>query len=404
MAVRFTRKLRYQRYTLALLVIALTLFGVLIAFAPLTNISYWGIDVYTFRAGAKAMALGENPYDEPNILRFADGAEVGNIHNYLYAPYFAFALRPLVWFSPEAASRVWFTLNLLLFFAGVSLLLLTLRWTPRSNTFLAVMIGLILFPPLRTTLIIGQSSILLLFFLSLSLFLWRKQRPFLSGLIFSLGLFKPHLFPLLLFFVFYRQWRWLWGVGLGLAVLNLPLWGWLDNWFIAAATTRAANLAVDQCFQMVSGVSLLNCTLSWPDWLNIGVLGAISLVLFVMVWRSTLSTGKTSATEEQIFDRRLTVFMTLSILLIDHTRVADQMLLVFPLLVAWRDWHLLKKPIFQRIALFLIFFIYILPYSLDLLGPRNVAFMLPFWYIGLSVAVLTLLLLEWMMSRERVTL
>jgi hypothetical protein len=110
MAVRFTRKLRYQRYTLVLLVIALTLLGVLIAFAPLTSISYWGIDIYTFRAAAKAIALGEDPYYEPNILRFADGVTVGRIHNFAYAPFFGFILRPLAWLGPVPASRLWFNL------------------------------------------------------------------------------------------------------------------------------------------------------------------------------------------------------------------------------------------------------------------------------------------------------
>lgn len=389
---------------LLLLIIALIALGILLAVAPLTKISFWGIDIYTFRAAAKAMMMGADFYHTPNIPRFADGATVGNIHDYLYAPYFAFALRPLAWLSPEAASRVWFALNLLLYFASVGLLLLAVRWSPAPNTFLAIIIGLILFPPLRTTLIIGQSTILMLFFFSLSLFFFRQRRPFVSGLVLSFGLFKPHLFPLLLFFAFYRQWRWLLGVGVGLVILNLPLLGWLDNWFIAATATRAANLAADQCFQMVSLVSLLNCTLFWPDWVTILLLASISLALLVMVWRSTLLTDSSLKLEEQIFDRRLAIFVTLSALLIDHTRVADQILLVFPLLVVWRDWYLLEKPIARQTAIFLTLLIYVLPYSLDILGPRQIAFMLPFWYIGLSGAVLGLLLLEWMAYRERVNL
>jgi hypothetical protein len=392
------RRLKYRRHTLGLLGAALIIFGVLIAFAPLTNINFWGIDLYTFRAAAKALAWGANPYDEPNILRFADGAKVGNIHNYLYAPYFAFALRPLIWLSPEAASRVWFLLNLVLFFASVGLLLRALRWSPKPAAFLALMAGLILFPPLRTTLIIGQSTILLVFCLALSLFLWRRGHPWISGFVFSLGLFKPHLFPLLLFFIFYRQWRWLLGAGLGLALLNLPLFGWLANWFIAATTVRAANLAVDQCFQMVSGVSLLNCTLAWPGGLNVVLLSIISLILLLSVWRSArLNFWQT---DEAAFDRLLAIFMTLSLLLIDHTRVADQMLLVFPLLVVWRDWFSLGRGLARRAGLFLMLSVYVIPYSLDVLGSKNIAFRLPFWYLGLSIAVLALLVLEWVRSYE----
>jgi hypothetical protein len=386
-----------------LLLIALTGLGILLAVAPLTNISFWGIDIYTFRAAAKAMSSGADPYYEPHILRFSDGATVGNIHDYIYAPYFAFALRPLAWLSPEAASRVWFALNLVLFFSSIGLLLLALRWSPVPNVFLAILGGLILFPPLRTTLIIGQSTILLLFLLSLSLHLFRRHRLLVSGLVLSLGLFKPHLFPVLLFFALYRQWRWLLGAGLGLAILNLPLAGWLDNWFAAATTTHASNLATSQCFQMVSLASLLNCTLSWPNGLITGLLGVICLGLLIAIWRAMPSSNNSPEIEARFLDQRLATLITLSALLVDHTRIADQMLLIFPLLVVWRDWHMLKKPLVRRIAVALILVIYVLPYSLDVLGPKQIAFMLPFWYIGLSGAMLGLLLLEWMGYRERAT-
>lgn len=383
-----------------LLMIALIGLGALLVIAPLTSISFWGIDTYTFRAAAKAMMLGADPYHEPNILRFADGATVGNIHDYIYAPYFAFALRPLAWLAPEAASRVWFTLNLALFVSSVGLLLLSLRWSPTPNVFLAILSGLILFPPLRTTLIIGQSTILLLFFLSLSLYLFRHHRPLVSGLVFSLGLFKPHLFPLVLFFALYRQWRWLLGAGLGLVILNLPFASWLDNWFAAATMTHASNLATSQCFQMVSLASLLNCVLPLPNGLTTGLLGLICLALLIAVWRTMPSTASPPEIEAQILDRRLAIFITLSILLIDHTRIADQMLLTFPLLVAWRDWHTLKKPFVWQIAVALTLAIYVLPYTLDVLGSRQIAFMLPFWYVGLSGATLGVLLLEWKGYRE----
>lgn len=383
-----------------LLIVALIGLGILLANAPFTDISYWGIDIYTYRAAAKAMMMGADLYFEPNILRFADGVTVGNIHNFIYAPYFAFTLRPFAWLSPETASRVWFALNLALFFASVGLLLLAMQWHPAPRTFLVIIGGLILFPPLRTTLIIGQSTILLLFFLSLSLFLFSRQQLLLSGLALSLGLFKPHLFPLLLFFALYRQWRWLLGVGLGLVALNLPFLGWMDNWIVAAMATHDSNLALSQCFQMVSLVSLLNCILTWPNWLTVGLLSALSLGLLVVFWQTSPKWDTSSKIQAQTFERCLALFITLSVLLIDHTRIADQMLLVFPLLVIWRDWHVLEKPVIRQVAVALMLFIYILPYALDILGSKQIAFMLPFWYIGLSGAVSGLLILEWRAYRE----
>jgi hypothetical protein len=363
--------------------------------APLPEVSFWGIDVYTFRAAAKAMMVGEDPYYEPNILRFADGATVGNIHDYIYAPSFAFALRPLAWLSPENASRVWFALNLILFFSSTALLLRALRWRPAPRAFLGIMSGLVLYPPLRTALIIGQSTILLLFFLSLSLYLLRRQKPLAGGLAFSLGLFKPHLYPLIALLALARRWRWLAGVGLGLAILTLPFLSWVDNWLVAAMSTREANLAVGQCFQMVSLVSLLDCTLSWPGWLLAGLLGVVVLAASLGLWRTVPQVDGSPTLKARTFDRALAIMITASLLLIDHTRVADQMLLVFPLLVVWRDWSVLKKPWQQRVAVALTLSVYVLPYTLDILALRQIAFALPFWYIGLSGATLGLLLLQW---------
>jgi hypothetical protein len=395
------KRSQYQQRLVFLLLLALIAFALLVALAPLPGISFWGIDIYTFRSAAKAIMVGMDPYYEPNILRFADGVKVGNIHAYLYAPYFAFALRPLAWVSPEVASRLWFALNLLLYFASIGLLLAYLRWLPKGPAFLWLLIGLVLFPPLRTTLIIGQSTILLLFFFALSLFLLRQQRPLASGLVFSLGLFKPHLFPFLLFLALYRQWRWLAGVGVGLIVLNLPLASWLDDWLSTAAATRQANLALDQCFQMVSLVSLLNCTFFWPRELNLVLSGGLSAILLALVWWSTRKSQASLKEGEETFDRRLSIFTVLIVLLIDHTRIADQMLLLFPLLVAWRDWHWLQARLARQVAIFLTLFIYVLPYSLDIFGPRQIAFLLPFWYIALSMAVLGILLLEWRHYHEQ---
>lgn len=62
-----------------LLVVALIRLGILLAKAPLTSISYWGIDIYTLRAAAKAMMMSADLYYDPDILRFADGATVGKV-------------------------------------------------------------------------------------------------------------------------------------------------------------------------------------------------------------------------------------------------------------------------------------------------------------------------------------
>jgi hypothetical protein len=389
MAVRFTRKLRYQRYTLALLVIALTLFGVLIAFAPLTNISYWGIDVYTFRAGAKAMALGENPYDEPNILRFADGVTVGRIHNFAYAPFFGFVLRPLAWFEPVPASRLWFTFNLIFYFSSIILLIKAINWQSSPGMFLLIVTALILYPPLRTTLIIGQNTLFLLFWFSLSYYLMKRFSIILGGLSFSLALFKPHLAPLLLFYVVKRQWKFLIGLILGVLITTLPFLGYLDDWVNSGASAYALNTGNGGCLRLVSITAMVQCFIpsGWSQVVTVSLLVIVLGLLLRYLWEDR-------AFHSSIFDRHIALSIVILLLFLDNVRVADQVLLILPILVIWRDWHFIQGLWMRRLAIALMMAVYVIPYAVDFLQPHNIAFILPLWYLGLSLAVAGLLLLQ----------
>ena len=389
MAVRFTRKLRYQRFTLVLLVIALTLLGVLIAFAPLTDISYWGIDIYTFRAAAKAIALGEDPYHEPNILRFADGVTVGRIHNFAYAPFFGFILRPLAWFGPIPASRLWFTFNLIFYFSSIILLIKAINWQSSPRMFLLTITALILYPPLRTTLIIGQSTLFLLFCVSLSYYLMKRFSIILGGLSFSLALFKPHLVPLLLFYVVKRQWKFLIGLILGVLITTLPFLGYLDDWVSSGASAYALNTSNGGCLRLVSITAMMQCFIpsGWSQIVTVSLLVIVLGLLLRYLWED-------HAFHSSIFDRHIALSIVILLLFLDNVRVADQVLLILPILVIWRDWHFIQGLWMRRLAIALMMAVYVIPYTVDFLQPRNIAFILPLWYLGLSLAVAGLLLLQ----------
>jgi hypothetical protein len=389
MAVRFTRKLRYQRYTLVLLVIALTLLGVLIAFAPLTSISYWGIDIYTFRAAAKAIALGEDPYYEPNILRFADGVTVGRIHNFAYAPFFGFILRPLAWLGPVPASRLWFTFNLIFYFSSIILLIKAINWQSSPRMFLLTITALILYPPLRTTLIIGQSTLFLLFCFSLSYYLMKRFSIILGGLSFSLALFKPHLVPLLLFYVVKRQWKFLMGLILGVLITTLPFLGYLDDWVSSGASAYALNTGNGGCLRLVSITAMMQCFIpsGWSQIVTVSLLVIVIGLLLRYLWED-------HAFHSSIFDRHIALSIVILLLFLDNVRVADQVLLILPILVIWRDWHFIQGLWMRRLAIALMMAVYVIPYTVDFLQPRNIAFILPLWYLGLSLAVAGLLLLQ----------
>jgi hypothetical protein len=386
------KRRRQPRPTLILLIIALAAFGLLIALAPLDKIDYWGIDLYTFRAGAKAMALGYTPYDEPNILRFADGATVGVIHNFAYAPYFALILRPLAWLPPAAASRVWFSLNLIFYFGSIALLIPSIGWRPSPNTFLLVLVGLILYPPLRTTLVIGQNTLFLLFWFSLSYFLLKQTRPGYSGLSLSLAFFKPHLAPLLAYYALKRQWQLLAGFVAGSLILTLPFLHYLGEWFSSGSAAYNLNTDEGGCFRLVSLTAMVDCFV-WPGWPQLIVTAILVITALILVvpqfWRQQVP-------KNPAFDRHTALVLVLILLLLDNVRIADQMLLTLPLLVIWRDWRFFTNPWHRRLAIALMMMIYLLPYLVDSLQSYNIAFILPMWYLALTLACLGLL---WLQSR-----
>jgi hypothetical protein len=370
------------------LVIAVGALLGLMMLAPLSDITQWGIDGNVFRAGAKALWLGESPYDEPTIVRHADGGSLGNIHNFVYAPFFAWLLGPLGWFSAEVGLRLWFLANLIMYFASALLLLKAINWAPSAKTFLVLMLALVAFPPLRTTLIIGQNTIFLLFWFALSYFLLKRHRPFLSGLALSLAFFKPHLILLLPFFALKRQWRALIGWGLGLVLSLLPFWYLLGDWLTSIANTYELNLAAGGCLRMVSITTLARCFS--PPGVATVIFWALS---FVLIGGSFWLVSGRNTPQQPSFDRDVALILCVTTLALDNIRISDQMLLLLPLLVILRDWPTLANRRQRLWQVAMLGAVFIIPYTLDLLQGRDIAYILPLWYAGVSLAI-TLALLQ----------
>ncbi len=373
---------------IVLLIIAAGALLALIMLAPLSDITQWGIDGNVFRAGAKALRLGESPYDESTILRHADGGPLGNIHNFVYAPIFAWLLGPLGWYSAEVGLRLWFLANLFMYFASVLLLLKGINWMPAPKAFLGLMLALVAFPPLRTTLIIGQNTIFLLFWFALSYFLLKRSRPLLSGLALSLAFFKPHLILLVPFFALKRQWRVMGGWGIGLVLCLVPFWYLLGDWFASVVSTYELNLATGGCLRMVSITTLVRCFS--PPGIATVIYWILSLILiggaFWLVRRRNLP-------QQPAFDRDMALVLCITTLALDNIRIADEMLLLLPLLVILRDWPRLAGRGQRLWQAAMLGAVYIIPYTLDLMQGRNIAYILPLWYAGVSLAI-TLALLQ----------
>jgi hypothetical protein len=373
---------------LVLLIIAAGMLLGMIMLAPLSNITQWGIDGNVFRAGAKALRLGESPYDEPAILRHADGGPLGNIHNFVYAPFFAWLLGPLSWLSAETGLRLWFAANLIMYFASALLLLNAIDWKPTPKAFLVLMLALAAFPPLRTALIIGQSTIFLLFWFALSYFLLKRNRALLSGLALSLSFFKPHLLLLVPFYLIKRQWRVLIGWGIGVVLSLLPFWYLLGDWRASVASAYQLNRATGGCLRMVSITTLVGCFS--PAGIATVIFWALS---FVLIGGAFWLASRRNTPQHPSFDRDMALILCVTALALDNIRIADQVLLLLPLLVILRDWPKLanrRQRLWQAAMLGAVF---IIPYALDLLQGRDIAYILPLWYAGVSLAI-TLALLQ----------
>jgi hypothetical protein len=377
-----------QVLRIILLIIAAAALLGLVMLAPLSNVTQWGIDGNVFRAGAKALRLGESPYDEPTILRHADGGPLGNVHNFVYAPIFAWLLGPLGWFSPEIGLRLWFVTNLIMYFASVLMLLKAIKWAPAPTTFLGLMLFLVAFPPLRTTLIIGQNTIFLLFWFALSYFLLERSRLFLSGLALSLAFFKPHLILLLPFYLLKRQTRLLIGCGLGLIFSLIPFWYLFGDWLASVTSTYELNLVAGGCLRMVSITTLLRC-FAPPGIATVG----FWIVSFTLIGGAFLLVRERNTPQQPTFDRDIALMLCVTTLALDNIRIADQMVLVLPLLVLLRDWSKLEGRVQRLWQVTMLGAVFIIPYGVDLLRGRNIAYILPLWYAGVSLAI-TLALLQ----------
>jgi hypothetical protein len=140
-------------------------------------------------------------------------------------PFSTLVVYPLTSMSALAAKHCWLILNLGLLFATVSLLraLTQLPW--RRIAFVAALSF-----PLRVNFLYGQYYVLLLFLLTLSCWLYVRQRRFLTGVVVGLasGL---KIFPIiyLLYFLRKRDLRAFFGGvvgGLGTAVVSVLAFGW----------------------------------------------------------------------------------------------------------------------------------------------------------------------------------
>jgi hypothetical protein len=83
----------------------------------------------------------------------------------------------------------------------------------------------------------------------------------------------------------------------------------------------------------------------------------------------------------------MALILCVTTLALDNIRIADQMLLLLPLLIILRDWPKLASRSQRVWQMALLGAVFIIPYAVDVLQGRNIAYILPLWYVGVSLAI-----------------
>lgn len=163
---------------------------------------------------------------------------------YIYPPFFAFLISPLIFFSYPTAALIWLIINLSLIFATLWWGFQTLAKCFNLTFTISQAIGacslaiLFTYDPLRWELLLGQSDTVILAGFALALYLIARY-PFMAGIILGATVNIKYLaLGFLPFFLLRARFKTVWGLltgSVGFALLPAVLTGWQTN---------LANLAI----------------------------------------------------------------------------------------------------------------------------------------------------------------
>lgn len=140
--------------------------------------------------------------------QLANKLGIKSVHSSGYQPFFYYLLKPITWIKYPIARILW--LGLIHVLLVCSLLFINKIINPKSNfiTFAAIIFMATCFQPLRETVALGNSDLIILFFITLSIYFFQRDSDILSGISIALGIYIKYSFGiLLLFFLWKRKFR-----------------------------------------------------------------------------------------------------------------------------------------------------------------------------------------------------
>ena len=310
-----------------------------------------GTDYLQFYAAGVTLRQGHSPdlynFDfQSQLEKTIAGSELTSFHAFITPPFLAWLFVPLSLLPYTWSFIVWSLLGLLFLWISIKLL-------SAERPFKGLLWSLTWFP-IFAALSFGQNSILSLLFLSLTYWLWRKDKFFEAGLVSSLLLFKPQM-VLGLGLLWLLEWRKSWRSLLGLAIGGGILAG-LCFWLLPDASRSYISIARNflpvmiyqkqfPLWHMHSLRGFWTLLLPGQTWLVEGlslILSAAGIAAYIVFWRKN----------RQDFKLLFAGAICLTIWITPHAMIYDWSILLIAAILLWQTlpWlHAMLKPIFATI-------------------------------------------------------
>jgi Glycosyltransferase family 87 len=242
-----------------------------------------GTDFTCFYYAAKAVTMGHD------IIHACSG--------YIYPPFYAFILTPLVSFSLETSKCIWLVITLFLMILSLifGFKLIAQAFRLRYNMWQAIgvcsLAVLFTYQSILMELMQGQSDILSLAAIIFSLY-FLKTVPFLSGSLLGVAAGIKYQSIIFLPWLFLRgRWRAAFGFVAGLAVavfapaLKLGLHNNFAYWSSALHGARFPSILWISNISLTDGVIRILLDLGGSVANGVQLIAAIGLLVFLMIWR-----------------------------------------------------------------------------------------------------------------------